>query len=244
MPPTNHDSKTTLFQPVERRRVSDSVYEELLRAILDHRFRPGERLVIPELANGLGVSQMPVRQAIDRLSEEGLVDVRPRSGTYVAQADEQEVAETFDIRRALDRLAAETAVLHVCDQDIDELEDYVRQMDGYAERESSEMGKHDRINWEFHLLIVRLSGNEKLYEMYKQLNAHLKIASVHVSNLDWASRVPQAQREHRAIVDALCERSSSELAKVLSVHVERSKAALIGDIRTARESAPPAAVSR
>ena len=244
MQPLNGKLRAGAFQPIERRRISDYVYEAVLYAILEHRFQPGERLSIPELSRSLDVSQMPVRQAIDRLSEEGLVDIRPRSGTFVAQADEREVAETFDIRRALDRLAAETAVLHVCDHDIVELEEYVKQMDDFAAHGSDGMGSHDRLNWAFHLLIVRLSGSEKLYEMYKQLNAHLKIASVHVSSTDWAARVPQAQAEHRAMVDALRHRSAGTLAAVLATHVERAKEALIGDIRAARESAADALASR
>ena len=226
-----------VWQPGEHRRLSDFVYEEVLRAILERRFQPGERLSIPDLARSLRVSQMPVRQAIDRLGEEGLVEIRPRSGTFVAQADERGVAETFDIRRALDRLAAQTAVLHVRDADIAELEGYVRRMDAFAAQGGERMGGHDRINWEFHLFIVRLSENERLYEMYKQLNAHLTIAGVHVSNPDWASRVPIAQREHRAMVEALRKRSARDLADVLDVHVERAKGALIGDIRAAAASA-------
>ena len=224
--------------------MSDYVYDQVLHAILEHRFKPGERLSIPDLSRSLDVSQMPVRQAIDRLSEEGLVDIRPRSGTFVAQADERDVAETFDIRRALDQLAAETAVLHVCDQDIAELREHIRQMDRLAAMGSDGMGAHDRLNWEFHLLIVRLSGNEKLYEMYRQLNAHLKIASVHVSSRDWASRVPLAQAEHRTMVDALEDRSSEALKAVLSEHVERAKSALVADIRLARDSAALAPMPR
>ena len=236
--------RTDSFQPLERRRISDHVYEALLHAILEHRFKPGERLSIPDLSESLDVSQMPVRQAIDRLSEEGFVDIRPRSGTFVVQADEREVAETFDLRRALDGLAAESAVLHVCDQDIAELGEYIRQMDKFAALGSDGMGTHDRLNWEFHLLIVRLSDNEKLHEMYKQLNAHLKIASVHVSSRDWAARVPQAQAEHREMVDALENRCAEALSAVLARHVERGKAALLSDIRAARESAARSEASR
>ena len=236
--------KTDAFESLERRRMSDYVYDQVLHAILEHRVKPGERLSIPDLARSLDVSQMPVRQAIDRLSEEGLVDIRPRSGTFVAQADERDVAETFDIRRALDRLAAESAVLHVCDQDISELRDYIRQMDRLAAMGSEGMGAHDRLNWEFHLLIVRLSDNERLYDMYRQLNAHLKIASVHVSSRDWASRVPRAQAEHRAMVDALEDRCAESLKAVLTEHVERAKSALVSDIRAARESASPARTQR
>lgn len=244
MPRTNNRSRRESSQPEMRRRMSDYVYDEVLRAILEHRFRPGERLSIPDLSRNLKVSQMPVRQAIDRLGEEGLIDIRPRSGTFIAQADARDIAETFDIRRALDNLAAESAVLHVCDQDISELRDYIRQMDGFAALGSEGMRAHDRINWEFHLLIVRLSHNEKLYEMYRQLNAHLQIARVHVSSHDWASRVPLAQAEHRAMVSALEDRSAEKLSAVLATHVERAKLALVADVQTAREARPPVVVSR
>ncbi len=179
---------------------------------------------------------MPVRTAIDRLSEEGLVDIRPRSGTYVTEVDERDVAETFDIRRALDQLAAETAVQHVTDQDLAELEGLIRKMDDFAGHGPDGMRGHDRLNWKFHLLIVGLSGNERLYEMYKQLNAHLTIASIHVSSRDWQSRVPVAQREHRAMVQALRARSAKDLSAVLARHVERSKVALVDDIRALQPS--------
>jgi len=234
MPSSKDESRPAVFQPVERQRISDYVYEQVLRAILDQRFRPGERLSIPDLANEMDVSQMPVRQAMDRLAEEGLVEVRPRSGTFVAEPEERDVADTFDLRRALDGLAAETAVLHVTDKDITYLDATLDRMDEYAAAGNVGMQDHDRLNWEFHLFIVRLAGNEKLYEMYHQLNAHLKIASIHVSNHDWADRVPLAQREHREMVRALARRDANSLAMVLAAHVERAKNALISDVRAVR----------
>lgn len=234
----NGEDSASETQSTARRRISDQVYDHILRAIIENRFRPGQRLSVPDLAEELDVSQMPVRQAIDRLSEEGLVDVRPRSGSFVAQADERDIAETFDIRRALDLLAAESAAEHVCESDISELEDLIRRMDRAAAKGGEGMQAHDRLNWEFHLFIVRLSGNERLYEMYDQLNAHLKIASVHVSNRDWAARVPLAQREHREMVEALRHRSADHLGGVLARHVERAKVALIEDVRSARNGRP------
>lgn len=233
-PAVTNGSPPNGLQPAPRQRISDYVYEEVLRAILDERFRPGERLSIPDLANEMDVSQMPVRQAMDRLAEEGLVEVRPRSGTFVAEPEERDIADTFDLRRALDGLAAETAVLHVTDKDITYLDATVDRMDEYAAAGNAGMQDHDRLNWEFHLFIVRLAGNEKLYEMYQQLNAHLKIASIHVSNHDWADRVPLAQREHREMVRALARRDANSLAMVLAEHVERAKNALISDIRAVR----------
>ena len=231
------------LQPAPRQRISDYVYEQVLRAILDERFRPGERLSIPELASEMDVSQMPVRQAMDRLAEDGLIEVRPRSGTFVAQPEERDIADTFDLRRALDALAAETAVLHVTDKDITYLDETLDRMDEYAAAGNVGMQDHDRLNCEFHLFIVRLAGNEKLYEMYHQLNAHLKIASIHVSSHDWADRVPLAQREHREMVQALAQRDASSLAMVLATHVDRAKNALISDIRAVRLRSADAAKS-
>ena len=233
-PAATNGSPPNGLQPAPRQRISDYVYGEVLRAILDERFRPGERLSIPDLASEMDVSQMPVRQAMDRLAEDGLVEVRPRSGTFVAEPEERDIADTFDLRRALDGLAAETAVLHVTDKDITYLDATLDRMDEFAAAGNVGMQDHDRLNWEFHLFIVRLAGNEKLYEMYHQLNAHLKIAGIHVSNHDWADRVPLAQREHREMVRALARRDANSLAMVLAAHVERAKNALISDIRAVR----------
>ena len=237
VPAAGNGSPPNGLRPAPRQRISDYVYEQVLRAILEERFHPGERLSIPDLASEMDVSQMPVRQAMDRLAEDGLIEVRPRSGTFVAQPEERDIADTFDLRRALDGLAAETAVLHVTDKDIAYLDATLDRMDEYAAAGNDGMQDHDRLNWEFHLFIVRLAGNEKLYEMYHQLNAHLKIASIHVSNHDWADRVPIAQREHREMVRALARRDANSLAMLLAAHVERARNALITDIRAVRSRA-------
>ena len=218
---------------IARRRLSDDVYDQIRQAILNRRFQPGERLSIPDLAARFDVSQMPVRQAVERLHDEGLVDVRPRSGTYVAEVEEQDIAETFDIRRALERLAAETAVVNAKDRDITALDEMVARMDKLAGGAQVDPEGHDRLNSEFHRRIVALSGNNRLSEIYDELNAHLKIARVHLSSQDWGTRVEREQAEHREIVDALRRRGARELAEALSRHIERSKKALIGDIRRA-----------
>src|SRR5438128_2713360 len=96
--------------PLARRRATDEVYDVMRRSILTNVFRPGQRLPIEEIANQLGVSLTPVRHAIQQLATEGLIEIRPRSGTFVASLDVQDIAETFDIRRALECLAAEGAV--------------------------------------------------------------------------------------------------------------------------------------
>lgn len=219
------------IKPIARRRLSDVVYQRIREAILERRFKPGERLSIPDLAAQFDVSQMPVRQAVERLQDDGLVEVRPRSGTYVAEAEERDIAETFDIRRALESLAAQTAVVNVTDRDVEELEELLEGMERLGRAGYSNSAGHDRLNTEFHRNIVALSGNQKLSEMYDELNAHLKIARVHLSSTDWATRVDREQTEHREILNALESRDAQKLADALGRHIDRSRLALIGDIR-------------
>src|SRR2546430_1079373 len=104
---------------IERRRAVDDVHRAIREAILDRRFPPRMRLNVEELASQLGVSLTPVRSAIQLLAAEGLVDVHSRSGTFVATLTRRDLEETFDIRCALECLAAEKAVEHITDKEIE-----------------------------------------------------------------------------------------------------------------------------
>src|SRR5262245_16990793 len=101
-----------------RKRATDEVYDVLKRSILANVFTPGQRLPVEEISKKLGVSLTPVRHAIQQLATEGLIEIRPRSGTFVASLDTRDIRETFDIRRALECLAAETAVRNVTDEQL------------------------------------------------------------------------------------------------------------------------------
>ena len=95
---------------LKRQRATDEVYQALRQSILGHLFAPGQRLQVEEIASKLGVSLTPVRHAIQQLATEGLIEIRPRSGTFIAQLTARDIEETSDIRCALECLAAEKAV--------------------------------------------------------------------------------------------------------------------------------------
>jgi DNA-binding GntR family transcriptional regulator len=211
------------------RKLADAVHDSLRADILARRYQPGERLDVPALAGRFRTSQMPVRQAIGRLAHAGLVEVRPRSGSYVARLDAKEVADTFDVRCALEKLAAESAVRNVTDQDVAWLEDLFVRLDAAVAAGDSEV--HDRLNTELHDRLIRLSRNSKLIEVYDELNAHIKIARIHLENRDWSKRTELERIEHRAILDALARRSAEDLAGALARHIERSKQVLLADLR-------------
>src|SRR5712664_219289 len=113
---------------LERQRAVDAVYEVLRQAIVTHAIKPGERMNIEELAQKLGVSLTPVRGAIQQLSTEGLVEIRSRSGTFVASLTAQDVDETFRIRCALECLAAEDGLDNLGAKEIRRLKELLKSM--------------------------------------------------------------------------------------------------------------------
>lgn len=141
----------------------------------------------------------------------------------------REVIEAFDLRRALECLAAETAVDEVTDVEADEIECLVDAMEQSMEGEPDPV-RHDRLNSDFHRRIVALSRNEKLIDMYAQLNAHTKIARIHRLGTTWAQRVALEIKEHWQILRALRKHKAALLAEALSDHIERSKRILTADL--------------
>lgn len=207
----------------------DTVHEAMRQAILTSALRPGERLNPGELAAQLGVSLMPVRHAIQLLAAEGLVEVRPRSGTFVASVSAREVRETFEIRCALECLAMEKAVSALSDNDLGEMR---RLRDAMAKtpRNEADRRQHEQDNADFHLLFLEAAGNVKLIEMYAGLRAHIQIAGVHAGDLNWRSRLAQEIAEHEEIVKAVEARDASRAVDAMRRHITRSCESLAGAV--------------
>jgi GntR family transcriptional regulator, rspAB operon transcriptional repressor len=211
---------------IERRRAVDDVHQAIREAILDRRFPPGMRLNVDELASQLGVSLTPVRSAIQLLAADGLVDVHSRSGTFVATLTRRDLEETFDIRCALECLAAEKAVELVTDEQIDRARKLLnvlsRPVKSDAHRKS-----HEQANSEFHDIIIRSSDNQRLADMYDSLKAHIAMCRLHRIDETWQSRLPQEQRDHEEIFGALEKRDAKALSKALRTHILRAKDTLL-----------------
>ena len=158
-----------------RKRATDEVYENLRGAILNRLFKPGERLQVDEIADRLGVSLTPVRHAVQQLATEGLIEIKPRSGTFVATLSLEEIEATFDVRIALECMAAEKAIERVRPADLQKLEELLEALRRPVNNEEA-LRKHEKANSDLHLLLIEAAGNRRLTEIYKGLNAHLTIA--------------------------------------------------------------------
>lgn len=228
--------------PLRKKRATDEVYEALRAAILSREFSPGQRLLADELCAQLGVSLTPVRHALQQLAVEGLVAIHPRSGTYVASISEDDLAETFEIRLALETLAGRRALARWSPEAARRLRDLLEAL-ARPVRNAEGMRQHEARNLEFHLALFDIAASRKLRELYESLNAHIQIARIHstegpgLNNL--RNRLAQEQQEHEAIVEALEQGSATKLESALRAHIQRAQESLMAAL-SARHAQLPA----
>jgi GntR family transcriptional regulator, rspAB operon transcriptional repressor len=229
---------------IKSERVTDTVYQVLREGIVNRTFAPGSKLNVEAIARRLDVSRTPVHEALAVLATDGLVEVQPRRGTFVAAFTPVDYAETLDVRRALEVLACETACERASEDDIASLRTLMLEMERcVAEADDAAVAArtHDAKNFEFHHHLVQLSGNRRLIAMYEDLRAHLRIARAHLDATTWLERVPIETAEHLAILEALEARDVRAMQRALDAHLRRSSDSLIADVtRPERGSAGPA----
>jgi len=196
--------------------LTPQVYRALRAAIVQHRLAPGDVVNEVDIAERLAVSRTPVREAMQRLVHEGLVDVRPRSATRVAVLDLQRVAEGMLVRGALEVKAIEAAARRATPADVqrlsalnDELERAARAGDAAAYVE------HDD---RFHADLLQLSGHPRIAVIIDEVNAHLD--RVRAMSGALPERLPQSAREHRAILAALARRDADAAGRAMQAHLD------------------------
>ncbi len=214
---------------VTRATLSDQIYAHLRSEILTGRFAPGERLDLGELVERLKVSKMPVKEAIGRLATEGLLEVQAQRGTFISRVDPRELAETFDVRRALEMLAGELACTRIKKSDTEQLRRLIAEME-QSIGQSGEVSHHLELNFKFHSLIVELADNRKLAETYHRLRVPIQVAGIHYRSENWTARIAQEQKEHRAIVRALEQKDAEAVTRAMGDHIKRGGASLLADV--------------
>lgn len=210
---------------INQTKISEQVYDYLHGEIVSGRLAPGQRLDLDELVERLKISKMPIKEAIGRLAAEGLLDIQARRGTYVGRVDARDLAETFEVRCALEMLAGELAAARATKADLNQLRQLITQMES-----SQDVGQHLELNFQFHGLIVQLSDNRKLIELYHRLRVPIQVAAIHYRSEDWMARVAQEQKEHRAIVRALEQKDAEAVSRAISNHIKRGSASLLEDV--------------
>lgn len=200
------------------------VFDSLRKAIIHGKLRPGERLMEIQLAEEMGVSRTPVREAIRKLELDGFVVMVSRRGAYVAGVSVKDIADVFEVRSALEGLAAGLAAERITEEEMEELEKVIYQISG--EEDVLAVVKKDN---EFHELIYKASRNRRLTQIIKNLSE--QISRFRLTSLSVPGRLKIAVDEHKKIIEAICERDVDLANKLASEHMENAEQNLINAIR-------------
>ncbi|WP_406689946.1 GntR family transcriptional regulator [Saccharopolyspora sp. ID03-671] len=208
--------------PEEEPRVPlrDQVHDELQARISDGRLRPGDRIFEQELAIEFGVSRVPVREAIRMLQSAGMVEVRPRRrGVFVRSLDRQQLEELFDVREALEALAAKLAAERSESADVEHLGELVAR--AREALESQDTDAMSEANTEFHDKLVALSRNDLLASMLEPL--HGRLAALFRLNLE----PERVCGEHEELYSAIAAGDAERAAELARGHVRASRAMVL-----------------
>lgn len=204
----------------------ERAFQEIRRRILEGHYAPGSRLTESELAEVVGVSRTPVRSALVRLDAEGLVELIPNRGAFVARWTEMELDHIFGLRIVLESYGAKLAAVKITEAEVDALRDLADRMD--AALEGQARGYIDvctDLNNEFHFTILRATANRRLTALlggvYELPLIHRTISRYSTEHL-WRS-----WSQHRELISAFEHHDAEWAEAVMRAHILAARAVTI-----------------
>jgi DNA-binding GntR family transcriptional regulator len=199
--------------------LADQAYEKIRHAVIGGELSPGDPVIEARIADQLNMSRTPVREALQTLARDGLLEAVPARGYFVPRRSADDVGELFELREALEGMAARGAAQRATSTEIDQLEELCRT---YASSSSSE--EWVRLGTEFHAKIAEAARNRRLAGALNTLKAQIVITRR--SELrEVRGRQEEARREHEAILAAIAARNEDSAEQHAREHVRRSHAA-------------------
>lgn len=213
--------KTAAKEPKETyRTMLDIVYNWLRNEIVTGAYKPGTKISQEMIAETLGVSRMPVREAIRRLQAEGLVTSTPHKGCVVTQLTKEELEELYDIRLALETLAMRLATANITNEELRNVEAIFTKMTKAARNNEYNF----KINQQFHMAIYEASKRPRLVRMLASIWASIEPYRRAFTSLP--GRIPVALEHHRCMLEALQSRDADKAVHYVQEHLKEVSAEL------------------
>lgn len=218
--------KLDSYQPL-REVVCESLRDAIRKGIL----KPGQRIMEIKLAEELGVSRTPVREAIRKLELEGYVVMMPRRGTYVADMSIRDINEIFEIRTALESLSNGLAAEHITEDELEHLQRLLVVIGGYIKEyedgpdSEAAMDKIVKTDIEFHDLLYHAARNNRLVGIISNLRDQL--TRFRTLSMSYPGRLEATLDEHREIVETIANGDGRAARKAAVHHMENSEKTLL-----------------
>lgn len=210
-----------IFRKKRRASLSENAYDRIKDAICTGKVAPGDVLSESCLAEDLGMSRTPVREALRALASEGFVDIRNGIGAYIKPLSSKDMEDLYEVRCLLEMQAIKTSIYRITNEEIDELEKGFQEIYEACEHgEHPGQGEFSELDWKLHSLLVErctnkyiktiVAGNDTNLRRYQSLSAQA------------LNDVKESARQHLEILKVLRDRDLPKLSKTLEAHLSWS----------------------
>jgi DNA-binding GntR family transcriptional regulator len=213
----------------------DTVYEAIKASILRHEYAPGAKVPEIDIARSLGVSRTPVREALNRLEREGIVDVVPRYGAYVRTFSTEEILEILRIQEVLEGLAVRLAAPRMPGDEIDKLESDLKNLAADTSK-SKTLERFMNYDIDFHGAMAAAGRSPRLESLLSNIRAQMtmcRFATMHLPG-----RISRSIREHMAIIEALKSRDPEKAENAARKHISAVIADFLRETSAGSEDKP------
>jgi DNA-binding GntR family transcriptional regulator len=208
-----------LFKINDYELLSKKVYRILRTRIINGNFKPGEKILEVNIAEQLGVSRTPVREALRELAAEGFVKMEPNLGMIVTDFSLEDLKEDLQIRRVLEGFAASVAAKKINQEEIAQLEEIMKKMSLIVSKSKPDVVAYSELNALFHNLVLKVCGNKRLVKICVSLNNsehRFRIRSLRNN----PQRLKYSLKEHQEILEALKRKDAEQAERLSKEHIK------------------------
>jgi DNA-binding GntR family transcriptional regulator len=223
--------KTTLFLKTDSNTLTHKVYKKLRLDVITGKIPEGSRLVESTIAEEMKVSRTPVREALQKLTSEGLLFPIPRAGYIVEEMSEDDIYDLFNTRMSIEQLAAKQAIEVIANEEIESLKQNLQKTDEILKNSQTE--KMIDLDIEFHHIIYKASRSKKLYQICKTLSENtLKYRNACIHIPDIAQRAAEG---HRKIYEAIRSKDPQMVDQSIENHIMLTIKDIIAFVRRTKQ---------
>ena len=209
----------------KQKTLKSQVVDSVKESIATGKLKPGERICETKLAEDLGISRTPLREAIHTLEAEGFLKVIPRKGAVISEYSEKDINDIYEIKAALEGLAARLATENLTDTEIKQMEQSNEQLKSMSLKGESSVSRFFKMHNQFHDIFLKGSNNERLYQLNCQVMEPLK--RFRLTSLAIPGRFEEAVTTHGEIIEAFRKKNAKLAEKLVIKNVKEGGAALL-----------------
>jgi len=215
---------------LKKMNLSEQAAEIIRASIISGRIKPGERLNEMKIASEMGVSRLPVREALRLLQNESLVESIPNKGVFVTMLSPQDIQEIFTLRAVIEEFAIKLAVNNIGEEELDTLRNtYGEMVNAASERDDIRL---IQLDLEFHRLIAKSSRHSYVYRVFNYIRGLILMYLLYDTEaLKADDRLVASQKEHQIILGALETRDLDLAVRSINDHIQRSGINIMNHLR-------------